>query len=158
MSRREKWVAGSGAAVIAVLIGLIVAGSILSRRIEPYIRQQAEQYLRGRFRADVRIASLRVRLPGLSPLRILFTRGRGTIATVEGEGIVMRMRDRPDAPPLFAIRKFTTAIDVGALGDSAQHVALVNITGLEIEIPPKGERPDLRSAKSTADAAGREEE
>src|ERR1035438_5602429 len=80
MSRREKWVAGSGAAAIAVLIGLIVAGSILSRRIEPYIRQQAEQYLRGRFRADVRIASLRVRLPGLSPLRILFTRGRGTIA------------------------------------------------------------------------------
>src|ERR1035441_4378262 len=158
MSRREKWVAGSGAAAIAVLIGLIVAGSILGRRIEPYIRQQAEQYLRGRFRADVRIASLRVRLPGLSPLRILFTRGRGTIATVEGEGIVMRMRDRPDAPPLFAIRKFTTAIDVGALGDSAQRVALVNITGLEIEIPPKGERPDLRSAKSTADTAGREEE
>src|ERR1019366_5266783 len=91
-------------------------------------------------------------------LRMLFTRGRGTIATVEGEGIVMRMWDRPDAPPLFGIRKFSTGIDVGALGDSAQHVGLVNVTGLEINIPPKGERPDLRSAKSTADAAGREEE
>src|ERR1035438_1581213 len=133
MSRREKWVAGSGAAAIAVLIGLIVAGSILSRRIEPYIRQQAEQYLRGRFRADVRIASLRVRLPGLSPLRMLFTRGRGTIATVEGEGIVMRMRDGPDAPPLFAIRKFTTAIDVGALGDSAQHVTQIGRATSELQ-------------------------
>ena len=158
MSRREKYVAGCGAAVIVVLSGLIAAGSILSRRIEPYIRQRAEQYLRTRFRADVRIASLRVRLPKLSPLRMLFTRGRGTIATVEGEGIVMRMWDRPDAPPLFGIRKFSTGIDVGALGDSAQHVGLVNVTGLEINIPPKGERPDLRSAKSTADAAGREEE
>src|ERR1017187_8446744 len=158
MSRREKWVAGSGAAAIAVLNGLIVAGSILGRRIEPYIRQQAEQYLRNRFHADVQIASLRVRLPGLSPLRMLFTRGRGTIATVEGEGIVVRMRGRPDAPPLLGIRKFSTGIDVGALGDSAQHIALVNITGLEINIPPKGERPDLRSAKSNADVAGREEE
>jgi hypothetical protein len=158
MSRREKFVAGFGAAVIVVLIGLIIAGSILSRRIEPYIRQQAEQYLRSRFHADVRIASLRVRLPRLSPLRMLFTRGRGTIATVEGEGIVMRMRGRPDAPPLFAIQKFITGIDVGALFDSSMHVPVVTITGLEINIPPKGERPDLSSDESAADAADREAE
>src|ERR1035437_3195271 len=99
MSRREKYVAGLGAAVIVVLIGLIVAGSILSRRIEPYIRQQAEQYLRTRFHTEVRIASLHVRLPKLSPLRMLFTRGRGIIALVEGEGIMMRMWGLPDAPP-----------------------------------------------------------
>jgi hypothetical protein len=158
MSRREKFVAGSGVAVIALLIGLIVAGSILSRRIEPYIRQQAEQYLRTRFHADVRIASLQVRLPGLSPLRMLLTRGRGTIATVEGRGIVMRMTGRPDVPPLFAVQKFVTAIDIGALGDSVQHVSIVDISGLEIAIPPKGERPDLRSGKSAADAAGPEDE
>src|ERR1035438_6079745 len=151
MSRREKYAAGLGAAVIAVLVGLIVAGSILSRRIEPYIRQQAEQYLRARFHADVRIAALHVRLPKLSPLRMLFTRGRGTIATVEGESIVMRMMGRPDAPPLFGIQKFVTGIDLGALGDSAQHVS-VTITGLEIAIPPKGERPDLSAPKSAADA------
>src|ERR1035437_5236579 len=157
MSRREKYVAGFGAAVIVVLIGLIVAGSILSRRIEPYIRVQAEQYLRPRFHADVRIASLRVRLPKLSPLRMLFTQGRGTIATVEGKGIVMRMWGRPDAPPLFAIRKFVTGIDVGALGDSAQHVSVVTVTGLEIDIPPKGERPDMITGKSAADAGDREE-
>ena len=144
--------------MIVVLAGLIVAGSILSRRIEPYIRQQAEQYLRTRFHAEVRIASLHVRLPRVSPLRMLFTRGRGTIATVEGEGIVMRMWGRPDAPPLFGIREFVTGIDVGALGDSTQHVAVVTITGLEITIPPKGERPNLGSGKSAADGAGSEEE
>src|ERR1017187_1761118 len=94
MSRREKYVAGLGAAAIVVVAGLIVAGSILSRRIEPYIRQQAEQYLRARFHADVRIAALHVRLPKLSPLRMLFTRGRGTIALVEGEGIVDRKSTR----------------------------------------------------------------
>ena len=158
MSRREKFVAGSGVAVIALLIGLIVAGSILSRRIEPYIRQQAEQYLRTRFHADVRIASLQVRLPGLSPLRMLLTRGRGTVATVEGRDIVMRMTGRPDAPPLFAVQKFVTAIDIGALGDSVQHVSVVVISGLEIAIPPKGERPDLRSGKGAPDVDGRDGE
>ena len=116
--------------MIVVVAGLIVAGSILSRRIEPYIRQQAEQYLRARFHADVRIAALHVRLPKLSPVQMLLPRGRGTIATVEGEGIVMRMWGRPDAPPLFSIRKFVTGIDLGALGDSTQHVRVVTITGL----------------------------
>ena len=143
MSRREKYVAGFGLAVIAVLIGLIIAGSRLSHRIEPYIRDQAEQYLRDRFRADVQIASLRVRLPTISPLTMIFTRGRGTVATVIGEGIVMRMRDRPDAPRLFAIQKFVTTIDVGRLFDSPKHVPLVTVTGLEINVPPKGQRPDL---------------
>jgi AsmA-like C-terminal region len=157
MSRREKYVAGFGAAAVIVLIGLIVAGSILSRRIEPYIRQQAEQYLRTRFHADVHIASLLVRLPKLSPLRMLFTRGRGSIATIDGEGIVMRMWDRPDAPPLFSIQKFTTRIDVSTLGDASHHVDLT-ITGLEIHIPPKGERPDLSSSKSAVDTAGSDTE
>jgi hypothetical protein len=145
MSRREKLVAGLGVAAIVVVIGLIATGSVLSRRIEPYIRLQAEQYLRTRFHADVKIVALHVRLPGLSPLRMLFTRGRGTIATIEGRGIVMRMWDRPDAAPLFVVQKFVTAIDVGALGDSAQHVSLVTVTGLEIAVPPKGERPSLSS-------------
>lgn len=143
MSRREKYVAGFGGAAIVVLIGLIIAGARLSHRIEPFIRDQAEQYLRDRFRADVQIASLRVRLPTISPLTMLFTRGRGTVATVTGEGIVMRMRDHPDSPRLFSIRKFVTTIDVGQLFDSPKHVPVVTVTGLEINIPPKGQRPDL---------------
>ena len=81
---------------------------------------------------------------------MLFTRGRGTIAAVEGEGIVMRMRDRPDAPPLFSIQKFITGINVGALFDSTKHVPVVTITGLEINIPPKGERSAPDSAKSAS--------
>ena len=43
-------------------------------------------------RADLRAAC---RLPKLSPLRMFFTKGKGTIATVEGDNIVMRMRGRP---------------------------------------------------------------
>lgn len=151
MSRREKYVAGFGAAAIVVFIGLIIVGSVLSRRIEPFVRAQAEQYLRDRFRADVQIATLRVHLPPISPLRMLFTGGHGSIATVEGKDIVMRMRGRPAAAPLFSIREFKTDIDVGALRDSSKHVPLVRITGLEITVPPKGQRPDLTPDSSPAD-------
>ena len=73
---------------------------MLSRRFEPYIRQQAEDYLRNRFRADVRIGSLHVRMPQLSPLRVLFTRGSGALASVDGEGIYLRLKDRAGGPPL----------------------------------------------------------
>src|SRR5881275_602683 len=107
MSRREKWFAGIGGSLLLVFIGLIVAGWILSRRFEPYIRQQAEQYLRTRFHANVRIAALHVEMPRLSPLRILFTRGRGAMAWVNGEGIAMSIKGRLDTPPLFTIGKFT---------------------------------------------------
>ena len=62
----------------------------------------------------------------------------------------MRMRDRPDAPRLFGIRKFVTAIDVGALFDQPKHIPVVTITGLEINIPPKGQRPDLSPDSATA--------
>jgi len=88
MSRKEKWFAGVGAVVVLIVAGLFLAGVILSRRFEPYIRQQAEQYLRERFDADVQIKALRVQMPSLSPVRMLFTQGRGTLAFVEGEGVL----------------------------------------------------------------------
>src|SRR3954447_26163093 len=115
MSRREKWFAGIGGSLLLVFIGLIVAGWILSRRFEPYIRQQAEQYLRDRFHADVRIATLHVTMPRLSPMRMLFTKGRGTMAQVRGERIELRMKARGDRPPLFTIDSFTCDVDLGPL-------------------------------------------
>jgi hypothetical protein len=145
MARREKTIAILGIVVLVFVAGLIVAGNILGRRIEPYIKQQAEQYLRDRFRADVQIAALRVRLPTLSPVRMVFTRGRGNFARVEGDGIVMRIRGREGMPPFFSIKKFTTSVDIGSLFDTPKHVALVTIQGLEINIPPKGERPKFGS-------------
>ena len=74
---------------------------------------------------------------------MLFSGGIGTLATVEGKNIVMRMRDRADAPPLFSVKEFHTTIDLGTLRDSSRHISVVTITGLDITIPPKGHRPDL---------------
>ena len=51
--------------------------SRLSRRFEPYLREQAIEYLQKRFNSDVQIASLKVRLPRTSPIRLVLTHGRG---------------------------------------------------------------------------------
>jgi len=139
MSRRERWFAGIGAAIVLVVAGLFIAGAILSRRVEPYIRQQAEQYLRNRFHADVQIAGLHVQMPRLSPLRMLFTRGRGALAFVDGDGISLRLKGRTSEPPLFTIRKFSCGVDLGTLWGTPKQVPLVTIDGLDINVPPKGE-------------------
>jgi hypothetical protein len=158
MSRREKWFAGIGGALVLVFFGLAAAGWILSRRFEPYIRQQAEQYLRTRFHADVRIEGLHVQIPRLSPLRILFTRGRGATAWVNGEGVTMSIKGRTETLPLFTIRKFLAGVDLGTLWSTPKMVSLVTIEGLEINLPPKGERPDLTPDRAEAEEADREAE
>jgi hypothetical protein len=158
MSRRERWFAAVGAALVLLFIGLTVAGNILSRRFEPYIRQQAEQYLRDRFHTDVAIGRLRVQMPRLSPLRMLFTRGRGVAAGINGEHITMSMHGRPGLPPLFTMRKFSTTVDLGTIWGTPKTVPLVTIEGLEINIPPAGERPDLDPDRAEAAQADRDAE
>jgi len=55
----------------------------------------------------------------------------------------MRLKGRSDAPPLFAIQKFSCTVDLGTLFAIPKRVPEVRIEGLEINIPPKGQGPDL---------------
>ncbi|HZT37149.1 MAG TPA: hypothetical protein VFA28_04575 [Bryobacteraceae bacterium] len=150
-TRKKRWLVGIGAAAGLALIGLVIAAAIMARRMEPYVRQQAVEYLQKRFNCDVNIGALHFRLPQASPLQLLLTRGRGAIGRVEGHDIVMRQRGRP-GPPLFSMKKFSFSIDLGTLFATPKHVPLVTLDGLEIHVPPKGERPDLGAA-SQGDAA-----
>ena len=147
MSKKKKWLVGAGVLTLVVIVGLFIAASILAKRFEPFIRQQAIAYLRDRFDSEVELAALRVRIPKISPLRLMLTHGRGVLASVEGEGISLRHRGRRDVPPMFAMKKFSFAVDVGTLFDARKGVGLVVLDGMEITIPPKGERPDFDSGK-----------
>lgn len=149
--RRKRWLIGIGATVGVVIIALMIAAAIIARRMEPYVRQQAIDYLQKRFNCDVNIAALHFRLPNASPLELLLTRGRGAIGRVKGHDILMRQRGR-SGPPLFSMKKFSFSVDVGTLFETPKHVPLVTLDGLEINVPPKGERPDFGAA-SQGDAA-----
>jgi hypothetical protein len=143
MTRRQKWLFGCGVCLTAVVLGLSVAARILSHRFEPYIRAQAIEYLSKRFDSRVQLSALRVHLPTGSPVRLLLTRGRGAIARVEGEGIVLEHKSRQDVPPMLAMKKFAFEVDVGSLFGGPKRVPLVELSGVEIAVPPKDNRPAL---------------
>src|ERR1041384_3886040 len=135
--RYKVWIIAAGVIVLGLTAGGLIAARILSRRFEPYVRQQALDYLRKRFEADVELRSLHVRLPKLSPIRLLMTRGRGSITRVDGEDLNMRRQGRSDQPPIFVIRKFAFEIDLGKLFDETRTVPLIVLDGMEIRVPPK---------------------
>lgn len=134
---------------MTVLVALSVAGYALANRFEPYVREQVISYLERRFDSQVELAALRVRVPRFSPLPALFRRGRGVLATVEGDGVLLRHKGRRDLPPMFSMKRVSFQVDLGALLDEIKVAHLVTIDGMEINVPPKGERPQLVSGADT---------
>jgi hypothetical protein len=146
MSRKRKtWLIGIGVVLAASAGAGYVTLVSMSRRFEPYIREQAVQYLQKRFDSDVEMAALRVRLPRVSPVKLVLRKGRGGIARVEGAGIVLRQRGRTDAPPLLRVQRFSFEVDLGTLFDEQKTVSRVALHGVEVNIPPPGQRPKMNA-------------
>jgi hypothetical protein len=149
--RKRKWLIVVGGIVVTVLIALSVADYVLTHRFEPYIRRQAISYLQNRFDSEVELAALRVRIPRLAPLQVLFKGGSGVFAGVEGDGVLLRHKGRRDLPPMFSMKEFSFEVDLGTLFDDLKVVHLVTIDGMEINVPPKGERPKLGSGEENVE-------
>jgi hypothetical protein len=146
-TRKKRWLIGTGTAAALAVIGVFVAGSVLSRRFEPYVRQQAIQYLSERFDSDVQLEALHIHVPNISPLRLILLHGRGGVAAVEGESLSLRYHGAAGAPPLLRIRKFRLTVGLDTLFQTPKVVPLVVVNGMEINIPPKGQRPHLNSGQ-----------
>jgi hypothetical protein len=147
-ARRKKWLIGGALVFVTVGAALLFTAFILAKRVEPYIREQALQYLRERFDSDVELARLQVHVAPALPFRSLFSGGRGSLAQVEGTNLALHLHGRSDVPPILAIKHFSFEVDLGALLDTPKTVNRVTLDGLEIQIPPKGERPSFGSQES----------
>ncbi len=139
--RKRKWLLGTAFAVIFTAVALAVAGFVLAGRMEPYARQQAIMYLSRRFASDVQIRELHLRVPEISPLRLLLTRHWGISAQVEGEGLSLRKKGTPGAAPLISISRFSGTVDLDSLFHPPILVPRVAVDGMEIQIPPRSGRP-----------------
>jgi uncharacterized protein involved in outer membrane biogenesis len=64
---------------------------------------------------------------------------------VEGVGLTIRDRRRPDVPPLIAVRTFS--VDADLVGVWRKRVSHVELRGLEISIPPDTDDDDDRAVK-----------
>ncbi|HEX4593659.1 MAG TPA: AsmA-like C-terminal region-containing protein [Bryobacteraceae bacterium] len=135
--------AGIAALLGLAVIGAFVAAKMMAKRFEPMIREQAIRYLRDRFNSEVEIAALHVNPPKMSVLQILLRHGRGAMVGVEGDGVSMRFGGNRDLPPLFQIKKLYFIVDLGVLAETRKTVEFVSLDGVEIHIPPKGNRPEL---------------
>src|SRR5437660_2123538 len=143
---KKKWLAGGGLALLVGAGSLVAIAARYAKRFEPYVREQAINYLQKRFDSDVELGALHVRFPNVSPIRIVLARVRGTTALVEGERLLLRHRGRRDIPPVFAIQKFSFQIDIGTLFDPSIVIPRVSLEGMEITIPPPGQRPAIRGS------------
>lgn len=148
MSRKWKWLIGIVAALLVGAGVLIYLARSYANKIEPYIRDQAISYLQERFDANAQIGSLNIHLPPFSPVELYLKKGKGTIAAVSATDIALKMRNRPaDSPPLFKMKSMRFEVDLGMVASGAKSLTVVYLDGMEIHIPPKGERPKLSGDK-----------
>ena len=82
--RKKKWLLIISSALSLGFVALVIAGYFLSRRIDPYVRQQAILYLQRRFESEVELASLRSRSRN-TPLAGRALRGAALLTLLGGE-------------------------------------------------------------------------
>ena len=146
MSKRAKYIlAGAAVFVVVVVVGAYIAASVIARRFEPQVRALAIKYMQERFHSEVEIGSLHINRPKMSTVQILLRHGRGAIVAVEAQGITMRFGGDRTRPPMFAIQKLFFTVDLEVLVVPTKSVNFVSIDGMEINIPPKDQRPAMGS-------------
>jgi hypothetical protein len=138
--RKKLWLGGIAVVVLLLGVGAYIAASIIAKQFEPTLRAQAIQYMHDRFHSEVELAALHINRPKMSTIQILMRHGRGAIVGVEGDGLAMRFGGDPSRPPLFTIKKAFFTLDLGVLFEPKKSVNFVSLDGMEINVPPKGER------------------
>jgi AsmA-like C-terminal region len=144
VSKRAKYIlAGIAVFIVVVVVGAYFAASVIAKQFEPELRVQAIKYMQERFHSEVEIESLHINRPKMSTIQILLRHGRGAIVAVEGQGITMRFGGDRTRPPMFAIKKLFFTVDLEVLVLPTKAVNFVSIDGMEINVPPKDERPNM---------------
>ncbi len=150
LKRHWWWIAGISAIALAgAWIGCVIVARRIVRDFEPMARAEAVTYLSERFHSAVSLGALHISSPTLSVIQIVKRRGRGTKVHVEADDLSMRFLDRPDRPQLFSMRRLRFVMDLGTLLDKNKVVDNVEIEGMIVNVPPKGERTG-QSASSGA--------
>ncbi|MCC6590663.1 MAG: hypothetical protein IT168_28490 [Bryobacterales bacterium] len=144
----KRFLLYSALAATVVLLALVVAGWVLSRRFEPFLREQTVAYLSERLASDVELQSIDVGMPLNSPLEILLRKGKGANVHVSGRGLALRFRGNEDLPPMIRIRRFAFQVDLQSLWFQPAYVGTVKLEGLEIHVPPKGRRPRIKTGSA----------
>lgn len=147
--RARGWLVVGAVVAAGLVVSLAGAGWYLSTRIEPFVRERTVAFLAGRFDGDVAIEDLQVSMPLRDPVRLVLSRGRGAPITVRASGVLLRQRAARDGYPLLRIKSLTFEFDASTLLDAPAIVDHAHVEGLELALPPKGERTFGRQAPAS---------
>ncbi|MEO6965348.1 MAG: AsmA-like C-terminal region-containing protein [Acidobacteriaceae bacterium] len=124
--------------ILAFVAALIIAGLIAAQyaihHAEPMLRAKVIESLSQRFNSQVQLGEFHVAvLKGLE---------------VEGKDLSLRSNLDPSLPPQIRVGQFTFHTGLLDVFRSPMHIDQVNLNGLVLMIPPKGERSAMPKAKS----------
>ncbi|MSO20277.1 MAG: hypothetical protein EXQ56_07385 [Acidobacteria bacterium] len=152
----KKWLLRFCIAFTVVIAVLGVLGYQAAMRIEPFIREQTALYLRQRFDSEVEIGRFDVGMS--SPLswpvdwrnlwRMIAERGRVGRVAIDISDIALRHKGRRDLPALLAMKKLSFVVNVDDVLSEPPRIRLILIDGININIPPKGERPGFSAGNA----------
>lgn len=124
MSRRWKIVIGIAAILILAFVALMTVTAVYISR---HARDWVVDFLTQEFKSDVELSSFKVSIP--FPL-----------AQIEGEALALHFEGRKDLPAMIAVKRFTVRTSLLGLLRIPRHIQYVHLDGLQINIPPRGER------------------
>jgi hypothetical protein len=135
-TRLWKWI---GAAALFGLVSAVVAARLVIARAEPILRNRIIESLSNRFNSRVELQSFHVSI----------VNG----VEVSGSGLKLFGKEDPNPyepgiQPLIAIQEFRFQSALHSLFRSPMHVDTVYVKGLELNIPPKGQRAEATKMSS----------
>jgi hypothetical protein len=131
-----KWI---GIAVLIILAGAVVAARLVIARAEPILKARVIETLSNRFQSKVELASFHVSL------------ANGIEVSGGGLKIFGKTDPNPYEPgvqPLIAVQEFRFQTALPSLFRTPMHVETVYVKGLELNIPPKEDRGEMKSMGS----------
>jgi len=105
-------------------------------RFPPVNREWVVETLEKRYRCDVELKS--------------FSASFFPAASIAGEGLVLKRRDRANLPPLASIRKFSVSADWLGLLRQPRHFRQVRLEGLVLVIPPRQSQAQAKKERQVS--------
>jgi hypothetical protein len=130
-SQRRRWILCAALSVL-VIIGAVVA--VVIRRAEPILRLRIIQTLSAKFKSKVELDEFHV-----SMLHGLEVSGKGLRIFGETDPNI----HQPGIQPIIGVAEFEFHTGIAALFRSPTHVSTVYVKGLQLNLPPKGQRSEM---------------
>jgi len=132
--RLRVWLITVGLLTLAVAAG----AAWLVMHIEPIMRDRIVRTLANRFEGDLELGAVHV--TGFPRI------------TVSGENLILRHKGRTDVPPLIQVGKFSFTAGFLSLRAPVD-VSIVQVSGVEIQVPPRSERGERATRSWNKNAA-----